>query len=196
MAQNSIIKSGYKRLQERGQKMAQTVIFFRVWVLCLGVFCVLNGCFCYAQLPANDVDAIRENMHKKAVSCRINLEIDNSAKLYSLATAQALQVYMAVYRAAPQGSWDDEPVLVNKTPLVDVFPPLILTEGAYAIRLFVDINQNGVLDFNGKGIPLEPFGFSGHHTQRRAPTFSEATIDCVGTAVATIALRIPRAAKG
>lgn len=32
--------------------------------------------------------------------------------------------------------------------------------GTYAIAAFQDLNGNGLLDTRGKGIPLEPFGFS------------------------------------
>lgn len=46
--------------------------------------------------------------------------------------------------------------------------------GTYAVALFHDLNDNGVLDQNVLGVPREPYAFSGElQSQWRLPSFSE-----------------------
>ena len=53
-----------------------------------------------------------------------------------------------------------------------------LQDKAYAIAVFHDINDNGILDKNALGIPLESYGFSRNARSRfSAPRFEEAKID-------------------
>ena len=50
--------------------------------------------------------------------------------------------------------------------------------GAYALAVFHDLNDNGILDKNALGIPTEPYGFSNNPRQKwRAPTFREARFE-------------------
>lgn len=46
--------------------------------------------------------------------------------------------------------------------------------GTYAVALFHDLNNNGVLDQNVLGVPREPYAFSGElQSQWRLPRFAE-----------------------
>ena len=57
--------------------------------------------------------------------------------------------------------------------------PLPIRNHAYAIAVFHDINDNGILDKNALGIPLEPYGFSRNARARftSAPPFEDAKIE-------------------
>lgn len=63
--------------------------------------------------------------------------------------------------------------------------------GHYGIRLFHDVDSDGVMDANIIGIPTEPFGFSNNAPlQFGPPSFSAAAFDVVaGGSTQTIALR-------
>ena len=53
-----------------------------------------------------------------------------------------------------------------------------LPNHTYAVAVFHDINDNGILDKNVLGIPLEPYGFSRNARARfSAPPFEDAKID-------------------
>ena len=50
----------------------------------------------------------------------------------------------------------------------------------YAVAVFHDINDNGILDKNFLGIPLEPYGFSRNARARfSAPPFEDAKIELI-----------------
>jgi len=52
-----------------------------------------------------------------------------------------------------------------------------LTEGEYAVSLFVDENSNGKMDTNAIGIPIEPYGFSNNAAGNFGPpTFAQAKL--------------------
>lgn len=63
--------------------------------------------------------------------------------------------------------------------------------GRYGIRLFHDVDSDGVMDANLVGLPTEPFGFSNNAPlQFGPPSFSAAAFDVVEAgATQTIALR-------
>lgn len=53
-----------------------------------------------------------------------------------------------------------------------------LPPGRYAIAVFHDLNDNGILDTNALGIPTEPYGFSNNPAAKwSAPKFEEAAVD-------------------
>ena len=63
----------------------------------------------------------------------------------------------------------------NKTASIsfDQLPP-----GTYAVAVFHDKNNNGILDKNMLGIPLERYGFSNNARETfSAPSFNSASID-------------------
>lgn len=61
--------------------------------------------------------------------------------------------------------------------------------GTYAIRLFLDINNNQKLDTNLSGKPTEPFGFSNNPKVRfKMPTFSKISFSIEGFREITITI--------
>lgn len=61
--------------------------------------------------------------------------------------------------------------------------------GSYGIKLYQDINDNGSLDKNFLGIPMEPFGFSNNaQATFSAPDFEETVFDFDGNAAIKIKL--------
>ena len=55
-----------------------------------------------------------------------------------------------------------------------------LPNDTYAVAVFHDINDNGILDKNALGIPLEPYGFSRNARARfSAPPFEDAKIELI-----------------
>jgi uncharacterized protein (DUF2141 family) len=53
-----------------------------------------------------------------------------------------------------------------------------LKPGTYAITCFHDLNNNGKLDTNFMGIPIEPYGFSNNARPKfRAPKWAEAKFE-------------------
>ncbi|HGM5960334.1 TPA: DUF2141 domain-containing protein [Stenotrophomonas maltophilia] len=57
--------------------------------------------------------------------------------------------------------------------------------GSYAVLLTHDENDNGKLDTNLVGMPVEGYGFSNNPQVMRKPTFDEASVDvpAAGTAI-------------
>ena len=52
-----------------------------------------------------------------------------------------------------------------------------LPPGRYALMAFVDANNNGALDRDADGRPIEPHGFSGDHGDDDQPDFEDAVIE-------------------
>ena len=58
-----------------------------------------------------------------------------------------------------------------------VFLSTGIQPGAYAVKVFHDVNSNGQLDFNLLGIPREPYGFSNNARGRFGPPdFKDAAV--------------------
>ena len=93
--------------------------------------------------------------------------------------APAQLLYVAVYPASAQG-WEAEPVLrlrhrLPETDTVDI--ALEVPPGDYAVRAFVDLNDNGELDLNRRGRPTEPYASSqSPDRNRRSQRFEHALI--------------------
>lgn len=64
-----------------------------------------------------------------------------------------------------------------------------IPSGEYAITLFHDENENGVLDKNVLGIPSEGYGFSNNSVSMGQPDFAEAKFDVNDNTIITIHLR-------
>jgi len=98
--------------------------------------------------------------------------------LYSLATAQQPgelsvtirniypaegELYIAIYDD-PSSYLNPDAALQRRVLKVEADTLQLrfsnMQPGTYAIAVFQDLNGNGLLDESGKGIPLEPFGFS------------------------------------
>ena len=59
-----------------------------------------------------------------------------------------------------------------------------LPAGRYAVLLTHDENDNGKLDTNLVGMPVEGYGFSNNPQVMRKPTFDEAAVDLAATGAA------------
>jgi uncharacterized protein (DUF2141 family) len=65
-----------------------------------------------------------------------------------------------------------------------------LAPGRYAVIAFHDENDNGLLDANALGVPIEGFGFSNHaQAFLSAPSFDAAAVD-VGVADSTVPVEL------
>ena len=65
-----------------------------------------------------------------------------------------------------------------------------LPPGTYAAKVMHDENDNGKLDTNFMGMPIEGYGFSNNPQLLRKPTFDEAKFDLgAGGGAITIHLR-------
>ncbi len=72
-------------------------------------------------------------------------------------------LYLQLHAVEDQAKAWDSPILGKyklPAPLPDHFAFPNLSPGDYALRGFVDLNSNAVLDMNEKARPQEPFGFS------------------------------------
>jgi uncharacterized protein (DUF2141 family) len=70
--------------------------------------------------------------------------------------------------------------------LVVVFPDI--PEGAYAIAAFQDLNGNGNLDRDPRGLPREPYGFSNGTGRTAPPSFEAGRVVVQGNVVARVRL--------
>lgn len=61
--------------------------------------------------------------------------------------------------------------------------------GNYAIKLYQDENENGVIDKNVFGIPTEGYGFSNNGGAMGQPSFDDAKFNVTDTTAITIHLR-------
>lgn len=64
-----------------------------------------------------------------------------------------------------------------------------IPKGDYAIKLFQDENENGVIDKNALGIPTEGYGFSNNGGAMGQPSFEEAKFSVISNTTLTIHLR-------
>jgi len=101
-------------------------------------------------------------------------------------------VMIAVYDNA--GAWESsaEPVAKDRD---SVTGPTVrihfsdLAPGRYAIRLFHDENNNGRLDTNMLGIPVENYGFSTSDSRLGPPAFDDAAFELRDDMTITISLQ-------
>lgn len=64
--------------------------------------------------------------------------------------------------------------------------------GNYAISVYHDENQNGVLEMNEKGIPLEGYGFSTKTRSLARPKFEQAAFDLTKNDTVDIRMLYPK----
>lgn len=90
-----------------------------------------------------------------------------------------LPIYIAIYPASAK-DWDSEPTLrlhevLPETQTAEI--ALDLPPGEYAIRAFVDHDNNGALNLNHRGHPAEPYASSlSPERNRRSQRFEHAII--------------------
>jgi uncharacterized protein (DUF2141 family) len=106
--------------------------------------------------------------------------------------AQQGSLMIAVVDSA--AAWDDQakPVAASqrKMPAAqETFHFPNLPPGTYAVKVMHDANDNGKLDTNFMGMPIEGYGFSNNPTVLRKPTFDEARFE-LGAANSSITLHL------
>lgn len=80
-------------------------------------------------------------------------------------------------------SWNTEPVRELRLPIRDLSAEGVMQipAGSYGFRLYHDLNDNGELDRNTLGIPLEPVGFSnGYQPSFGPPRLEDYKIPVLG----------------
>lgn len=92
-----------------------------------------------------------------------------------------------------EAGWDskEKPVAAEKlaAPGKEVEFKFNLPAGSYAVQVLHDENDNGKMDANFMGIPVEGYGFSNNPQVMRRAYFSEAKFD-VGDAPASVTIRL------
>lgn len=111
-------------------------------------------------------------------------------------------LYLALYRieAGEPISWQDEPSLQKKLIMKDDEEGEYFLEdippGHYAIKGYIDLNQNQVLDKTSKGRPKEPFGVSlGENSTKPSVNIQQSVFELSAQQkTAKFSLRTPKAA--
>jgi len=89
-------------------------------------------------------------------------------------------LWLGVYRSEASFLNKEEAILYSVQNLSDNEESVIINNldyGDYAIALFHDLNNNGVMDFDWMGIPAEPYAFSKPlRSKWRVPAFKEVKI--------------------
>jgi len=119
------------------------------------VIILMFSCVSYAQ-NLNTLKVVIKNIEQLQGSLRLQLCDDSTSFLSD----------------KPQMEWVRE-AKVDKAEMVFTYSSL--PDGEYAIVVFQDMNENGVLDSGKFGIPKEPFAFSNAAMRRFGPPyFSQA----------------------
>jgi uncharacterized protein (DUF2141 family) len=94
-----------------------------------------------------------------------------------------------------EAAWNGEekPLAADKVVVADKVKPgepvvfkFNLPAGSYAVQVMHDENDNGKLDSNFMGIPIEGYGFSNNPQVMRRAYFSEAKFDITGAPTAIV----------
>jgi uncharacterized protein (DUF2141 family) len=102
-------------------------------------------------------------------------------------------VYIAVFSDSDSfpvfgKQWRGESISVTNKSMSYTFKNI--PHDTYALAVFHDENNNGVLDKNALGIPLEPYGFSRNARARfNAPPFEDAQFELKGKQSIEISIR-------
>ena len=102
-------------------------------------------------------------------------------------------VYIAVFSDSESfpvfgKQWRGESISVTKKLMSYTFKNI--PHDTYALAVFHDENNNGILDKNALGIPLEPYGFSRNARSRfSAPPFEDAQFELKGKQSIDISIR-------
>ena len=102
-------------------------------------------------------------------------------------------VYIAVFSDSDSvpvfgKQWRGESISVTNKSMSYTF--INIPHDTYALAVFHDENNNGVLDKNALGIPLEPYGFSRNARARfSAPPFEDAQFELKGKQSIDISIR-------
>ncbi|RZO97330.1 MAG: DUF2141 domain-containing protein [Flavobacteriales bacterium] len=113
---------------------------------------------------------------------KLNIEIEN--------IEQKGTVYLAIYDNSTNFDQDNKNKNVNKNRWVKSIVEVVnknsftrnveLKKGVYAISLFVDSNNNKIIDKNLLGIPTEQYGFSNNASGfLGSPSYKDASFNLV-----------------
>ncbi|MEP7043082.1 MAG: DUF2141 domain-containing protein [Dokdonella sp.] len=124
--------------------------------------------------------------------CTIARSADLDVTITDIRVAKGTLMIAVVDSAA---GWDDQAKAAaggtrKASAAQESFHFANLPPGAYAVKVLHDENDNGKLDTNFMGMPIEGYGFSNNPQLLRKPTFDEAKfdLDAAGGAI-TIDLR-------
>ena len=109
-------------------------------------------------------------------------------------------VYLAIYDNSTSFDQDNKNKNVNKNRWVKSIVEVVnknsftknveLKKGVYAISLFVDSNNNKIIDKNLLGIPIEQYGFSNNATGfLGSPSYKDASFNLVDDLKIKISLK-------
>ena len=109
-------------------------------------------------------------------------------------------IYLAVYDDPTSFDYDNKNKSINKkrwvksiVSRVETFSfskNIVLKKGIYAISLFVDSNDNKVIDKNFLGIPTEQYGFSNDAIGfLGSPSFEDASFNLISDSKIKISLK-------
>ena len=123
---------------------------------------------------------------------KLKIEIEN--------IEQKGTVYLAVYDNSTSFHQDNKNKNVNKNRWVKSIVEVVnknsftknveLKKGVYAISLFVDSNNNKIIDKNLLGIPTEQYGFSNNATGfLGSPSYNDASFNLINDLNIKISLK-------
>ena len=101
------------------------------------------------------------------------------------------KIFLAVYDNENSFGTPEKAVFLKTFPAKNPFYEYFeLKNGSYALAVFQDLNENGILDTNWVGIPTEPYGFSNDPVIRFGPPqFKECLINLANNSKICIKLR-------
>ncbi|MDG1219222.1 MAG: DUF2141 domain-containing protein [Flavobacteriaceae bacterium] len=113
---------------------------------------------------------------------KLNIEIEN--------IEQKGTIYLAIYDNSTNFDQDNQNKNINKNRWVKSIVEVVnknnftknveLKKGVYAISLFVDSNDNKIIDKNLLGIPTEQYGFSNNASGfLGSPSYKDASFNLV-----------------
>jgi len=123
---------------------------------------------------------------------KLKIEIEN--------IEQKGTVYLAIYNNSTSFDQDNKNKNVNKNRWVKSIVKVVnknsftknveLKKGVYAISLFVDSNNNKIIDKNLLGIPTEQYGFSNNATGfLGSPSYNDASFNLINDLNIKISLK-------
>lgn len=123
---------------------------------------------------------------------KLKIEIEN--------IEQKGTVYLAIYNNSTSFDQDNKNKNVNKNRWVKSIVEVVnknsftknvdLKKGVYAISLFVDSNDNKIIDKNLLGIPTEQYGFSNNATGfLGSPSYNDASFNLINDLNIKISLK-------
>ncbi|MEL6302781.1 MAG: DUF2141 domain-containing protein [Pseudomonadota bacterium] len=114
------------------------------------------------------------------LSCNAVVAAELQVEVTDIATLTGA-LMIAMYDSA--AGFDDDEAPPVKAMRVEVDAETVsvslagLAEGEYAIKLYHDANDNGEMDQNMMGLPIEGYGFSGNGGRFGPPAFDEAVFE-------------------